>query len=182
MPNLSKSAVRDYECAFADDVIQNCRHYLTVSCRVIMSIPWLLMTWRRKEPGHPQPWYLTYRILLSCIQTQHRSLVTYHAVYEPQTEASLPTSQLNDERLPMIRFFTGTHWHVVWKGQNNQSVSQSANKTVHNSISQPLDPGINLPINNTHYLWWSKRGTPICLLDMVQNQTSDNGKLRKITI
>ena len=24
------------------------------------SIPWLLMSWRRKEPGHQQPWYWSY--------------------------------------------------------------------------------------------------------------------------
>ena len=28
----------------------------------IGSIPWLLMTWRHKEPGHQQPWYWLYRL------------------------------------------------------------------------------------------------------------------------
>ena len=38
-------------------------------------------------------------------------------------------------------------------------------------------------INNTHNLWWSNHEPLICLLNSrVQNQLSDNRKLRKITI
>ena len=34
--------------------------------------------------------------------------------------------------------------------------------------------------NNTHNFWWINQGQPVCPLDMVHNQLSDNGKLRKL--
>ena len=37
-------------------------------------------------------------------------------------------------------------------------------------------------INNTHNIWWSNQEPPIYSLDRVQNQLSDDGKLRKITL
>ena len=35
-----------------------CFHLMTSSSRATYSISWVLMSWRRKEPGHQQPWYL----------------------------------------------------------------------------------------------------------------------------
>ena len=34
------------------------KSFLKYDCTHLQSISWVLMPWRRKEPGHQQPWYL----------------------------------------------------------------------------------------------------------------------------
>ena len=56
--------------------------------RTIRSMPWLLMAWQYKEPGHQQPWYLLCRVNES-LSSQRKGfnnmyLVNLEKLYEMQ--------------------------------------------------------------------------------------------------
>ena len=100
------------------------------SAYVIKSISWLLMTWRRKEPGHQQAWYWpSVHVIFYCLHTKGQ-----HHIGEQQWKAQLCVSQpgVGHERILGVVPHHGHSLHAfggIWAHCGNES-SAGASSTV----------------------------------------------------